>query len=72
MVGQKTEFNNNHDLIRYAGLATQMLLSLGVGVFAGYKADRWLAIGFPFLVWFIPLIILGAIIFSIVKSTSKK
>ncbi|MEO6315310.1 MAG: AtpZ/AtpI family protein [Chitinophagaceae bacterium] len=61
--------SNNKDLMRYAGLATQMLVSLGVAVFIGLKADKWLKLSFPILSWLLPLLALAAIIYQIIKAT---
>ncbi|MDE3250545.1 MAG: AtpZ/AtpI family protein [Bacteroidota bacterium] len=61
--------SSNNDLMRYAGLATQMLVGLGVAVFVGLKADKWLHISFPVLAWVLPLLVLGAILYKIVKET---
>lgn len=35
--------------MQYAGLATQLLVALGLAVFLGLKADKWLNISFPLL-----------------------
>ena len=64
--------NNNKDLMRYAGLATQMLVSLGISVFLGLKADKWLKLSFPILSWLLPLLVLAAIIFQVIKETGPK
>jgi uncharacterized membrane protein YhiD involved in acid resistance len=64
--------NNNKDLMRYAGLATQMLISLGIAVFIGLKADKWLKLSFPILSWLLPLLVLAAIIYQIIKETGPK
>lgn len=32
---------------RYSSLALQMLVIIGLGVFAGVKLDEWLHLGFP-------------------------
>ena len=64
--------SNNRDLLRYAGLGTQIFVSLGIAVFAGYKADQWLDISFPLLVWLLPFIILALMIYKLVKETSKR
>jgi len=61
--------NNKKILMRYAGLATQMLVSLGVAVFIGLKADKWLKLSFPILSWLLPLLVLAGIIFKIMKET---
>jgi len=55
--------------MRYAGLATQMLISLGIAVFIGVKADKWLKLSFPILPWLLPLLTLAAIIYRIIKET---
>jgi len=55
--------------MRYAGLATQMLISLGIAVFIGIKADKWLKLSFPILSWLLPLLVLAGIIYRIIKET---
>jgi F0F1-type ATP synthase assembly protein I len=62
----------NKQILRYGGLAMQFLVSIGIGVFIGLKADKWLHLSFPLLVWLMPLLILSGITYSIVKETSKK
>lgn len=63
---------SNKQLVRYAGLAMQFLISIALGVFIGLKADAWLKISIPLLVWLLPLLIICAIIFKIIKETSAK
>ena len=60
------------DLLKYAGLGSQILVSLGIAVFAGYKIDEWLKIPLPLLVWLLPLVVLIGMIFKLIKDTSKK
>jgi len=62
----------NKQLMRYAGLAMQFLISIGLGVFIGLKADKWLKISFPLLVWLLPLLIIVGLLYNILKETSKK
>lgn len=64
--------SNNKDLMRYAGLATQMMVSLGIAVFLGLKADKWLKLSFPILSWLLPLLVLAAIIYQVIKETGPK
>ena len=64
--------SNNNLLFKYAGLATQLMVSLGLGVFLGLKADKWLAFKTPIFVWVLPLLILVTIIWQIIRETSKK
>jgi hypothetical protein len=61
-----------NDLLHYAGLGGQILVALGIAVFAGYQADKWLKISFPLLVWALPLIVVSMMIYKLIKDTSKK
>ena len=58
------------DLLRYAGLATQLLVYLSLAVFGGLKADRWLHC-FPLLTALLPLIVLGAVFYKLFKETGS-
>ncbi len=58
--------------MRYAGLGGQLLVSLGLAVFAGYKTDGWLRFSFPVFVWLLPFIVLAVMIYKLIKDTSKK
>lgn len=64
--------SNNNEILRYAGLGTQIFVSLGLAVFAGYKADQWINISFPLLVWLLPFLVLALMIYKLVKETSKR
>ena len=64
--------NNNKDLLRYAGLATQIFASLGIAVFLGIKADQWLALPFPVFSWALPLLVLVGLIYKLIKETGSK
>ena len=69
---QQQKSTPTSDLMRYAGLGSQILVSLGLAVFAGYKIDKWLKIPLPLLVWLLPLIVLIGIIYKLIKETSGK
>ena len=69
---QQRKPNNNSDLMRYASLGTQIFVSLGLAVWAGYKADQWLKFSFPLLVWLLPVAVLCMLIYKLLKETSKK
>lgn len=64
--------NNNRDLLKYAGLATQLFLALGLSVFIGIKLDEWLKLSFPVLVWVLPLLILVSLLYKLINETNKK
>jgi membrane protein DedA with SNARE-associated domain len=56
---------------KYAGMATQFLVGLGLGVFIGMKIDARLHFKTPVLVWVLPLLIITGVIIKIVRDTSK-
>ena len=63
----------NNLLWKYAGLATQFLVGIGLALYAGLKLDQWLKIKMPLAVWVLPLlVILGVIIKVIIDTASKK
>jgi F0F1-type ATP synthase assembly protein I len=57
--------------MRYAGLSTQLLVAIGMAVFIGYKADHWLKTS-PLFTSVLPLLVLAAIFYKLVRDTSGK
>ena len=57
--------------MRYAGLAFQFFVAIGLGVFAGIKLDEWLNIAFPLLVWLLPLLMIIGMIVKIMFETNN-
>ena len=68
----KTKKETNRELLQYAGMGAQFLVSIGVGIFLGIKVDEWIHISFPLMVWLLPLLIITALIIKIIKDTSGK
>jgi F0F1-type ATP synthase assembly protein I len=68
----KTRKETNRELMQYAGMGAQFLVSIAAGIFIGSKLDEWLNFSFPLLVWLMPLLIIIGLIIKIVKDTSKK
>jgi len=64
--------NNNRDLLKYAGLASQIFVGLGLAVFLGLKLDQWLGISFPVLVWVLPLLLIVSLIIKLIRDTNSK
>lgn len=69
---KKENRSNSSYLMQYTGLAFQLIAALGLGVFLGIKADSWLKLSFPLLVWLMPVIILMAMFAKIFKDTSPR
>jgi len=67
--------NNNKNqtsLWKYAGLATQFLVAIGLAIYIGMKVDEWLNFQSPIAVWVLPLLVITGIIIKIVKDTAPK
>jgi len=69
---EKAPKGNDGLLLKYLGLGTQIMISLALAVFIGLKLDKWLSFSTPLLVWILPLLILIAMIWKVIKDTSKK
>ena len=59
-------------LLQYAALSTQIIALLGILVIAGWWLDKKLPFHFPLLIILLPLMGLAALLYKIVKDTSKK
>lgn len=69
---QQSDTGKDRLLLKYLGLATQLMVGLALAVFAGLKLDQWLRFTTPLLVWILPLLVLVTMIWQIIKDTSKK
>lgn len=70
MIRNKKE--GNKMLLKYASMASQFFVAIGLGVFAGIKLDEWLKISFPLLVWLLPLLLILGMILKVLIDTNKK
>lgn len=68
---QTQQKKSNTQLMQYAGMAMQFLVSIGIGVFLGLKLDKWMGFKFPLLVWLLPLLIIIIITYKMIKDTAK-
>ena len=64
--------DNRRELLRYAGLSSEVLGSVGLSLFIGIKADKWIALSFPIFSWALPLLVIVVLIVKLVKDTSRK
>ncbi|MVT11500.1 AtpZ/AtpI family protein [Chitinophaga tropicalis] len=62
---------DNRLLFRYAGLAFQMMATLGLAVFIGYKLDQWTGWSFPVFMIILSLLALVLILWQIIKDTRR-
>jgi hypothetical protein len=59
-------------LMRYAGLSGQLAASVGVAVWLGIKADKWLKLSFPIFSLVVPLVVIVFFLVQIIKANSGK
>lgn len=59
---------DNRSALRYLGLATQIMVSLALSVWAGIRLDRMLTV-FPLLTIVFPLIVLFVLFYKILRDT---
>ncbi len=63
--------NYKRDMLRYAGLGTQMLVSIGIAVFIGLKTDKWLHT-LPLFSCVLPLLVLAVTFYKLMRQTGNK
>ena len=63
--------NNKQFLLRYASLGSQLVVALGLTVFAGLKADKWLHTS-PLLSCLLPLLTLVGIFYKLMRETKPQ
>jgi hypothetical protein len=62
--------DNKRFLLRYASLGAQLLVAIGLAVFIGLKADKWLKTS-PLLACVLPLLTLSGIFYKVYRETSR-
>ena len=63
---------SRRDLLKYAGLSTELAASMGLSLFIGIRADKWLRLSFPVFAWALPLLVIVVLIVKLVKESSKR
>jgi hypothetical protein len=64
--------DGRRQLMRYAGLSGQLAASLGVAVWLGVKADKWLKVSFPIFSLVVPSVVIVVVLVQIIKANSGK
>lgn len=66
------EFKKYNGTMRYAGLATQWMVMLGVACWLGYSLDfKWIGWKFPLFLILLPLAALGVSLWQLIKEFNK-
>jgi F0F1-type ATP synthase assembly protein I len=58
--------------MKYATMGTQMMITIGLGVFLGIKLDKWLQLKFPVFTVVLSLLSVFAAIYLAVKDLLKR
>jgi len=64
--------DRRRELLRYAGLSSEVAASIAIAVLLGIKADKWLKVSFPILSWCLPLLVIVVLIIKLIKDSSGK
>jgi F0F1-type ATP synthase assembly protein I len=60
----------NNELMKYAGLASQLMATLGVAFFVGYQADQYFNFKIPIVMISLPLAMLIISFWKIIKDSN--
>jgi hypothetical protein len=63
---------NQNNYARYASMGTMMIVTIGLGTFAGVKIDRWLEIKFPIFTLILSIFSVFTAIYLAIKDFLKK
>lgn len=57
--------------LKYAGMAMQMAIMIGIGIFAGKWLDNYFQTDKPYFTIFLAIFFLSAVLYSIIRDVSK-
>ncbi len=60
------------DMMRFASLGTQFLVSIGITAWLGLWLDKKFAFTTPIFVWLLPLLTIIGLLVAIIKEASQK
>lgn len=59
-------------LVRYAGLATELIAGLVIGVYLGGWLDKKMGLVKPIWLWLLPLLMLLVLLIKLIRDTSNQ
>jgi F0F1-type ATP synthase assembly protein I len=69
---KKDKGQSSVSAMRYLGLASQLFVSIGVGLWLGWKLDGFFSFQSPWLIWILPLVIVVSSLIKIIIDTNKR
>ncbi len=67
----QNKLNTQSQWLRYLGLTAQLLVAIGLALFAGIKGDEWLSLS-PLLTIALPLLVLTITFYKLIRDLSKR
>jgi hypothetical protein len=64
--------DDNPSWKKYVGMAFQILATLGVAFFIGYKIDVYFELSFPIFLLSLPLVALVGFLYQVIRDTNIK
>ena len=61
----------NNPYLKYTGMTFQWLLTLGLAVYGGLKADKYFRFRFPWFTITLPLVALSAMLYKVYKDAEQ-
>lgn len=71
-MNSKMERKNDNQMWKYAGMVMQFFVSIGIAVFVGLQADKWMSASIPVFSWILPLLVIIGIIIQVMRDTTRK
>lgn len=66
--GPNDRDGRRRELLKYTGISTEVVASVGLSVFLGMKADKWLKVSFPIFSWALPLLVILVLLINLIKA----
>jgi len=63
---------DNHSWKKYVGMAFQIVATLGVAFFIGYKIDAYFELSFPIFLLSLPIVALIGFLNQVIRDTNSK
>ncbi len=61
-----------NSLMKYAGLAGQLFISILIAFLVGKRLDEWIAFSVALFVWLLPLLVILASLIKLIVETNKR
>ncbi|MCE7864940.1 MAG: AtpZ/AtpI family protein [Bacteroidetes bacterium CHB5] len=62
----------NNSFAKYSGLGLQMLVTIGVGAWLGYKLDQYLELKFPVFLLMFVFLLFGGVMYQLYRMLNKE